>query len=132
MVNIQNNFLGIINHHTSLKEALIIIENISIFYSIVYEPWEYKTLCKNRLLKRPKFLNFCPSLRFTSHKTIGILREKKLLKHMKSVWISILIDLVWIKHKFQEICIGSSWYFIDMSKGVIHIDQEFFLFRLSV
>jgi len=31
VVNIQNNFLGIINLHTSLKEALIIIEDISIF-----------------------------------------------------------------------------------------------------
>ena len=30
-VNIQNNFLGIINPHTSLKEALIIIEDILIF-----------------------------------------------------------------------------------------------------
>jgi hypothetical protein len=27
-----------------LKEALIIIEDISIFYSTVYESWEYKTL----------------------------------------------------------------------------------------
>ena len=32
VVNIQNNFLGIINPHTSLKEALIIIEDISIFF----------------------------------------------------------------------------------------------------
>jgi len=31
VVNIQNNFLEIISHHSSLKEALIIIENISIF-----------------------------------------------------------------------------------------------------
>jgi len=46
VVNIQNNFLGIISHHTSLKEALIIIEDISIFYSTVYEPWEYETLRK--------------------------------------------------------------------------------------
>jgi len=38
VVNIQNNFLGIINPHTSLKEALIIIEDISISYSTVYEP----------------------------------------------------------------------------------------------
>ena len=44
VVNIQNIFLGIISHHTSLKEALIIIEDISIFYSTVYEPWEYETL----------------------------------------------------------------------------------------
>jgi len=33
MVNIQNNFLGIINPHTSLKEALIIIEDISILFT---------------------------------------------------------------------------------------------------
>ena len=32
VVNIQNIFLGIISHHTSLKEALIIIEDISIFF----------------------------------------------------------------------------------------------------
>jgi len=39
VVNIQNIFLGIISHHTSLKEASIIIEDISIFfYSMVYEP----------------------------------------------------------------------------------------------
>jgi len=38
VVNIQNNFLGIISHHISLEEALIIIENISIFDSMVYEP----------------------------------------------------------------------------------------------
>jgi len=31
-------FLGIISHHTSLKEASIIIEDISIFDSMVYEP----------------------------------------------------------------------------------------------
>jgi len=31
VVNIQNNFLGIINPHTSLKETLIIIEDILIF-----------------------------------------------------------------------------------------------------
>jgi len=33
VVNVQNNFLGIINPHTSLKEALIIIEDISIFFT---------------------------------------------------------------------------------------------------
>jgi hypothetical protein len=38
VVNIQNNFLGIISHHTSLKEASIIIEDISNFDSTVYEP----------------------------------------------------------------------------------------------
>jgi hypothetical protein len=43
VVNIQNIFLGIISHHTSLKEALIIIKDISIFDS-VYESWEYETL----------------------------------------------------------------------------------------
>jgi len=36
VVNIQNNLLGIISHHTSLKEALIIIEDISTFDSTVY------------------------------------------------------------------------------------------------
>jgi hypothetical protein len=41
VVNIQNIFLGIISHHTSLKKALIIIEDISIFDS-VYEAWEYE------------------------------------------------------------------------------------------
>jgi hypothetical protein len=47
VVNIQNNFLGIISHHTFLKEALIIIEDILIFfYSTIYEPWEYETLRK--------------------------------------------------------------------------------------
>ena len=50
---------------------------------------------------------------------------------MESPWISILINLVWIKHRFQEICIGSPWYFIDISKDVIHIDQGLFLFKLS-
>ena len=33
VVNIQNNFLGIISHHTFLKEASIIIEDISTFDS---------------------------------------------------------------------------------------------------
>jgi len=33
VLNIQNNFLGIINPHTFLKEALIIIEDISIFFT---------------------------------------------------------------------------------------------------
>jgi hypothetical protein len=32
VVNIQNIFLGIISHHISLKEASIIIEDISIFF----------------------------------------------------------------------------------------------------
>jgi len=36
-VNIQNNFLGIICHYTALKEALIIIKDISIFDFTVYE-----------------------------------------------------------------------------------------------
>jgi len=44
VVNIQNNFLEIISHRTSLKEALIIIEDISISDSMVYESWEYETL----------------------------------------------------------------------------------------
>jgi hypothetical protein len=39
VVNIQNIFLEIISHYTSLKEALIIIKDISFFYySMVYEP----------------------------------------------------------------------------------------------
>ena len=79
-----------------------------------------------------RFLNFgLSSLRFTSHKILEILRENELLKHMESSWISILINLVWIKHRFQEICIGSPWYFVDISKGMIHIDQGLFLFKLS-
>jgi hypothetical protein len=44
VVNIQNNFVEIISHHTSLKEALNIIEDISIFDSTIYESWEYETL----------------------------------------------------------------------------------------
>jgi len=44
VVNIQNIVLGRISHHTSLKEALIIIEDILIFDSTVYEPWEYEIL----------------------------------------------------------------------------------------
>jgi hypothetical protein len=45
VVNIQNIFLGIISHHTSLKEASIIIEDIPNFFnSTVYESWEYETL----------------------------------------------------------------------------------------
>ena len=38
VVNIQNIFVGIKSHHTSLKETSIIIEDISIFDSTVYEP----------------------------------------------------------------------------------------------
>ena len=38
VVNIQNIFLGIISHHTSLKQTSIIIEDISNFDSTVYEP----------------------------------------------------------------------------------------------
>jgi hypothetical protein len=49
------------------------------------------------------------------------------LKHIKSPWISILINLVWIKHRFQEICIGSPWHFVDISKGMIYIGQGFLL-----
>ena len=44
VVNIQNNFLGIISHHIALKEALIIIEDFLIFDSTVYESWEYEIL----------------------------------------------------------------------------------------
>jgi hypothetical protein len=65
--------LRIINPHTSLKEAMIIIEDISkFFYSTVYEPWEYKTLKKiGFFLKCPRFLNFCPPfLWFTSRKLL--------------------------------------------------------------
>jgi len=38
VVNVQNIFLRIINHHTSLKEVSIIIEDILIFDSMVYKP----------------------------------------------------------------------------------------------
>jgi hypothetical protein len=51
VVNIQNIFLGIISHHTSLKEASIIIEDISIFDSTVYEPWKYETLRQKEAFK---------------------------------------------------------------------------------
>jgi hypothetical protein len=51
VVNIQNIFLEIISHHTSVKEALIIIKDILIFDSMVYEPWEYKTLRQNKAFK---------------------------------------------------------------------------------
>jgi hypothetical protein len=51
VVNIQNIFLGIISHYTSLKEALIIIEDISIFDSSVYEPWKYETLRQKEVFK---------------------------------------------------------------------------------
>jgi hypothetical protein len=54
-----------------------------------------------------------------------------LLKHIESPWISILINLIWIKHRYQEICIGSPLYFVDISKGVIHIDKGLYLFKLS-
>jgi hypothetical protein len=100
LVNIQNNFLGITSYHISLKEALIIIDDI--FDSTVYEPWEYE-----------------------------ILRENELLKHMKSPWISILINLIWIKHRFQEICICSSWHFLDIFKDIINIGQWFLLSDLE-
>jgi hypothetical protein len=53
---------------------------------------------KNRLLKRPRFQNFCPSsLQFTSSKLLKYQGENELLKHMESPWISILINLVRIK-----------------------------------
>jgi hypothetical protein len=51
VVNIQNIFLGIISHHTSVKEVLIIIKDISIFDSTVYEPWEYETLRQKEAFK---------------------------------------------------------------------------------
>jgi len=51
VVNIQNIFLWIISHHTSLKETSIIIEDISIFDSMVYESYKYETLRKNESLK---------------------------------------------------------------------------------
>jgi hypothetical protein len=43
VVNIQNIFLGIISHHTSLKEASIIIGDILIFGSTVYKPSKYES-----------------------------------------------------------------------------------------
>ena len=46
---------------------------------------------------------------------------------MESPWISILISLVLIEHGFHEICIGSPWHFVDISKGMIHIGQVFLL-----
>jgi hypothetical protein len=46
---------------------------------------------------------------------------------MKSPWIFILINLIWIKHRFQEIWIGSPWHFVDISKGMINIGQGFLL-----
>jgi len=50
VVNIQNNFLGIISHHTSLKEALIIIEDISFFFTLRFTSCEsIKHQGKNRL-----------------------------------------------------------------------------------
>jgi hypothetical protein len=50
VVNIQNIFLWIIRHHTSLKEASIISEDILIFFdSTIYEPWEYETLRQNEV-----------------------------------------------------------------------------------
>jgi len=72
VVNIQNIFLGIISHHTSLKEVLIIIEDISIFYSTVYEPWEYETLRQKYAFKASWIsLDFYPSsLRFMSRKLL--------------------------------------------------------------
>jgi hypothetical protein len=51
VVNIQNIFLGIISHHTSLKEASIIIEDISIFDSTVYTSWKYETLRQKEAFK---------------------------------------------------------------------------------
>ena len=51
VVNIQNIFLGIISHRTSLKEASIIIEDILIFDSLVYEPWKYETLKQKETFK---------------------------------------------------------------------------------
>jgi len=51
VVNIQNIFLGIISHHTSLKEASIIIEDILIFDSTVYKPWKYETPRKKKVFK---------------------------------------------------------------------------------
>jgi hypothetical protein len=51
VVNILNNFLGIISHNITLKEVLIIIDNISIFDSTVYEPLEYETLRQKKVSK---------------------------------------------------------------------------------
>jgi hypothetical protein len=51
VINIQNIFLEIISHHTSLKEASIIIKDISIFDSTVYEPWKYEILRQKEVFK---------------------------------------------------------------------------------
>ena len=51
MTNIQNNFLGIVSNNIFLKEALIVIEDISIFDSMVYEPWEFEILRKKWAFK---------------------------------------------------------------------------------
>jgi hypothetical protein len=51
VVNIQNIFLGIISHNTTLKEASIIIGDISNFDSTVYEPWKYEILRQKRAFK---------------------------------------------------------------------------------
>jgi len=51
VVNIQNIFLGIISYHISLKEVSIIIEDILIFDSTVYEPWKYETLRQKEVFK---------------------------------------------------------------------------------
>jgi len=51
VVNIQNIFLGIISYHTFLEEASIIIEDILIFDSMVYEPWKYEILRQKEAFK---------------------------------------------------------------------------------
>ena len=53
VVNIQNIFLGIISHNTTLKEASIIIGDISNFDSTVYEQWKYEILRQKRAFKAP-------------------------------------------------------------------------------
>jgi len=55
MVNIQNIFLGIISHHTLLKETSIIIEDILILAPRFTSRESMEHQGKNRLLKHFEF-----------------------------------------------------------------------------